>query len=255
MSKNNIPVDTAKNGQTTQDTEKKVKVPTGKVITAEEKEKRRKAREEQYKNFRIGALKRRAKRMGLSEEQTKVKVEELKKQLDTPNNYMILVMFNKNDCKMIKEMLLNENLTWKIMTDDYTLIEGDAEVLSTLRELMPKGAHICPYVKKKPAILPVAEAPKKHKNSLTKKQKKNNAHAAKLRRKASKKVPSTKNASNSGRCAAMRQWRKFKDSIKAAKKAHKKSKCKTIGMVNKKPSESLKKPSTSQEKATIKKAA
>ena len=82
MSRKNFTVATTEDGKTT--LTKIDKTPTGKVKTMKKKEELQKAREEQYKNFRINALKRRAKRMGLNDEQTAAKVEELKKQiLDT----------------------------------------------------------------------------------------------------------------------------------------------------------------------------
>ena len=91
MSKKNFKVATTENGKTPkQDTKhvfatanvKKDKTPTGKVKTMKDKEELRKAREEQYKNFRVNALKRRAKRMGLSDEQTEVKIKELISQIN-----------------------------------------------------------------------------------------------------------------------------------------------------------------------------
>ena len=79
--KNNKNVETAQKGQTTtKNTQpenvkndlkkiqehrdaKKSKTPTGKVTLLKETEARKKARKEQYDNFRINALKRRCKRM------------------------------------------------------------------------------------------------------------------------------------------------------------------------------------------------
>ena len=59
----NASVDTAQKGQAT----KKNNIPTGKVKTLANATERRKAREEQFRNFRISALRRRCKRMGFDE--------------------------------------------------------------------------------------------------------------------------------------------------------------------------------------------
>ena len=86
MSRKNFTVATTEDGKTT--LTKIDKTPTGKVKTMKNKEELQKAREEQYKNFRINALKRRAKRMGLNDEQTAAKIEELKKQIEKLENEM-----------------------------------------------------------------------------------------------------------------------------------------------------------------------
>lgn len=190
MSKKNFKVATD-NGQTPkQDTKhifatvnvKKDKTPTGKVKTLKDKETLKKEREEQYKNFRIGALKRRAKRMGLTEEQTKVKVEELIKQIDTPNQYLVLVMFNPDDKDLNTQALKNEGIVWKMQGSNYFYIEADQDTLGTIRSIMTPGSKIHPYVKKKPPILPVQEPPKSAKKK-TKAEKKTAAAAAKKARK------------------------------------------------------------------------
>lgn len=154
MSRKNFKVATAENGKTTIIDMREDKTPTGKVTTMADKEARRKAREEQYVNFRIGALKRRAKRMGLTEEQTNVKIEELKKQIASTKNYHILILFNKKNAAMIKEMLLNDNIKLDIFTDSHCYITGDADLLKDLREMLPQGTKIHPYAIKKPPILP-----------------------------------------------------------------------------------------------------
>lgn len=169
MSKKNFKVATDKGQTPTQDTKhifataniKKDKTPTGKVKTLKDKEALKKEREEQYKNFRIGALKRRAKRMGLSEEQTKVKIEELIKQIDTPNQYLVLVMFDAKDKDMNTQALKNEGIVWKMQGPTHFYIEADQDTLGTIRGIMTPGSKIHPYVKKKPPILPVQEPPKK----------------------------------------------------------------------------------------------
>lgn len=190
MSKKNFKVATD-NGQTPkQDTKhifatvnvKKDNTPTGKVKTLKDKETLKKEREEQYKNFRIGALKRRAKRMGLTEEQTKVKIEELIKQINTPNQYLVLVMFNPDDKDMNTQALKNEGIVWKMQGSNYFYIEADQDTLGTIRSIMTPESKIHPYVKKKPPILPVQEPPKSAKKK-TKAEKKATAAAAKKARK------------------------------------------------------------------------
>ena len=182
MSRKNFKVDTANNGQTPkQDKEhafatvndnvkvpnilKETKVPTGKVKTKAQIEARKKAREEQYKNFRVNALKRRAKRMGLTDEQIKEKVDMLLKQLDTPNTYIILIDFNRKDSNMFYEMLNNEGLVYKMKSDTYCYVEGDSEVLATIRGFNVPTMKIYPYVKKKPPVLPPKEVKKDKKPS------------------------------------------------------------------------------------------
>lgn len=183
MSRKNFKVATDANGQTT--LTKIDKTPTGKVKTIKDKEVIRKEREEQYKNFRIGALKRRAKRMGLTEEQVKEKIEELIKQIDTPNSYFVLIMFNPKDADLLKQALMNEGLTWKIMGANYAYIEADQETLATIRKITPPDAKIHPYVKKKPPVLPVQEPiVSGKKKPLTKAEKKAMAKKAKMTRKA-----------------------------------------------------------------------
>ena len=162
---------------------KKDNTPTGKVKTLKDKETLKKEREEQYKNFRIGALKRRAKRMGLTEEQTKVKVEELIKQIDTPNQYLVLVMFNPDDKDMNTQALKNEGIVWKMQGSNYFYIEADQDTLGTIRSIMTPGSKIHPYVKKKPPILPVPEPSGRGEKKRTKAEKKALAAAAKIARK------------------------------------------------------------------------
>jgi len=152
MSRKNFKVATAEDGKTT--IIKIDKTPTGKVKTLKDEEQIRKEREEQYKNFRVNALKRRAKRMGLTDEQTEVKVKELLNQLDTPNSYNVLILFNSKDKDMVKQALLKEELVWKIMSDSHLIMVADQDTLKTIREIMPPSAKIHPYCKKKAVILP-----------------------------------------------------------------------------------------------------
>lgn len=193
MSKNNFKVETAANGQTPkQDTKHKFataniakdKTPTGKVKTIKDKEALKKEREEQYKNFRVAALKRRAKRMGLSEEQTKVKVEELLKQIAAPTNYDIMIMFDPEDFDMVKQALMNDDITWKLLVTTYGFLEGDAEVLASLRKILPPKSKIYPHVKRKPNVLPTQPPRARGAKKRTKAEKKALAKAAKTARKA-----------------------------------------------------------------------
>lgn len=193
MSKKNFKVETATNGQTPkQDTKHKFataniakdKTPTGKVKTLKDKEALKAAREEDYKNFRVNALKRRAKRMGLSDEQTKVKIEELLKQMAAPTNYDIVIMFNPEDYDMVKQALMNDDITWKFLVTTYGFLDGDAEVLASLRKILPPKCKIYPYVKRKPNVLPTQPPRARGAKKRTKAEKKALAKAAKTARKA-----------------------------------------------------------------------
>ena len=228
MSRKNFKVATAENGETT--LVKIDKTPTGKVKTLKDKEQIRKEREEQYKNFRIGALKRRAKRMGLTDEQTEVKVKELITQMDTPNSYIVLVLFNPNDQNLVKEALKNEGLVWKMMSNSHFFIDADQETLGTLREIMPPSAKIHPYVKKV----------KKPKNRASIHAA---AKAAKKARKAAKIAACKNRKGNAGKAYA-----KMRKQIKLLK-AKKGRKATTVQLKPKKSSTSLKKASTDLKKA------
>ena len=184
MSRKNFTVATTEDGKTT--LTKIDKTPTGKVKTMKKKEELQKAREEQYKNFRINALKRRAKRMGLNDEQIAVKVKELEKQMASTNDYNILIMFNPNDFNIVKQALMNDNIAWKMLVSSYGFIEGDDELLADLRKLLPPSAKIYPYVKRKPPILPSQQPSGRGKKTRTKAEKKSLAAAAKKARKAAK---------------------------------------------------------------------
>ena len=241
MSRKNFKVATAEDGKTT--LAKIDKTPTGKVKTLKDKEQIRKEREEQYKNFRISALKRRAKRMGLTDEQIEVKVKELITQMDTPNSYLVLVLFNPNDQNLVKEALKNEGLVWKMMSNSHFFIDADQETLGTLREIMPPSAKIHPYVKKKPAILPVEEPPKKAKKPKNRAAIRTAAKAAKKARKAAKIAACKNRKGNAGKAYA-----KMRKQIKLLK-AKKGRKATTIQLKPKKSSTSLKKASTDLKKA------
>lgn len=186
MSRKNFKVATTEDGKTT--IMKIDKTPTGKVKTIKDREKVRKEREEQYVKMRIGALTRRCKRKGISEEDTKKAIEKLKEQLSTPNSYVVLVFFNANDHDLVKAALQKEGLVSKIMSNSHFYIDADQETLGTLREIMPPTAKIHPYVKKKPNVLAgiekkdAVEKPKEKKR--TKAEKKALAAASKSARKA-----------------------------------------------------------------------
>jgi len=255
MSRKNFTVATTEDGKTT--LTKIDKTPTGKVKTMKNKEELQKAREEQYKNFRINALKRRAKRMGLTDEQIAVKVKELEKQMASTNDYDILIMYNPNDFNLVKQALLNDNIAWKMLVSSYGFIEGDDELLADLRKLLPPSAKIYPHVKRKPPILPSQQPSGRSKKTRTKAEKKNLAAAAKKARKAAKSLK-TKEARRQ-QVIAKHKEEKNKTSRKAAKakmlfdkrcqKAQKAKGGTTIQTKAKKPSVSPKKASTSLKQA------
>lgn len=183
MSKNNT-VDTAQKGQTTT----KNNIPTGKVKTLADAAKRRKTREEQFRNFRINALRRRCKRTGFDEEKTEELVKKLIEQMNAPKEYNIIVMFDNSDYNMLKEAVENAKIKYNVLISGntkarvslaYMSLEGDQNVLAKLREIAPPSAKIYPYAKKMESVLPKAE-PKKKKPSNNSKEK---AAAAKAARK------------------------------------------------------------------------
>lgn len=248
MSRKNFKVATAENGETT--LVKIEKTPTGKVKTLKDKEAIRKEREENYKNFRVNSLKRRAKRMGLSEEQTKVKIEQLLNQLSTPNSYDVLILYNAKDDGLVTAALQKEGLTCKIKSNSHLFIEADQETLATLREIMPPSAKIHPYTKKKPPVLPKPEPPEAKAKPRTKAEKKALAAATKLARKKKnieahlnrKKHSELRKAEH---CKKMRAINKAKKLFeKRAQKASKKAGGTTVQLNPKKASNASKKAST-----------
>ena len=260
MSRKNFKVATAENGKTpTQNTKHKfsevTKIPTGKVKTVKDREAVKKAREEEYKNRRINSLKRRAERMGLTKEQIDVKVKELLTQMDTPNSYDVLILYNPNNRKMIEEALKNEGLTTNILTDTYLFMIADQETLGTLCTIIPPGSKIHPYVRRKPPILPIERPKSRGKKTKTKAQKKAMAAAAKLARKKKnieahfnhKKHSELRKAEHCKKMRAINKAKKLFD--KRCQKALKKASGTVVRM-------KAKKGSTAQEKAsTLKKAA
>ena len=254
MARKNFTVATAEDGKTTLvKIEKETKVPTGKVITLEDKKKRKEEREKQYQDFRVSALKRRAKRMGLSEEETKAAVEKLIEQIKEPKTYYILLMYSKNISKLVEESVLNSKLKWLFKSDVHMYIEGDADVLATIREIAPEGTQIHPYVKKKHPILKnEGKIPDKKKpKPKTKAEKKTAAKNAKLKRKKER-IEAFKNRKQSaGKAFAKVQKRirllKYaKEELKNKSKSQRKA---TIAAVTKIVKEGKKKASKELKKA------
>lgn len=240
MKEKNAKVATIENNATTTKIDK---TPTGKVKNIKDKEAIKKAREEQYKNFRIGALKRRAKRMGLSEEDTKKKVEELLVQLDTPNSYSVLILFSPKDESLVVQALKNEDLTWKMKSNSHLFIDADQETLATLRSIMPPTAKIHPYVKKKPPVIPAQNIQKEEKKPKNRASIRAAAKTAKAARKAANRIKNKtgKKLNRYSKQKNLAIWR----TLRASKKASG-----TVVQLNpKKRSKSSKKASTNLKQA------
>lgn len=191
-------------------TAKEGKTPTGKIKTLAARNARRAAAEQEYINFRVNALKRRCKRMGTSEEETKKLVEQLMTDIKAPKKYSIHILFRSGqemkpsdkmkpiyeriDGKTVKvgekkqrmtgtafstlatEAIKNSKIEYKILTPAWALIEGGKEVLDKLREILAGWATIHPYeIKPKP---PKPKSEKKPSNNTPEAKK-----AAKERRK------------------------------------------------------------------------
>lgn len=135
----------------------KSKVPTGKVTLLKETEARKKAREEQYRNFRINALRRRCERYGFDEKKTEEFVKKLIEQMEKPNTYTILVMLNPKSGPMMKEALKKENINYKYHGDTYFSFEGDKKLLDKLREITPPDGKLHIYAKKMESVIPKEE--------------------------------------------------------------------------------------------------
>lgn len=254
MGRKNFKVDTANNGQTTKQdkthqftVEKKV-TPVDKEKVEKDRENRRKAREEQYKTFRVNALKRRCKRMNLNEEQTKEKVDQLLKQLEEPATYNILVMYHISDKNLLVQALKKEDIVWKIMVDPnrrshdaYCIIEADTDVLDYLRGLNISTMKIYPHVKRKPPVIETKSKPVK-----VKKPSNNSKSIA-----AAGKVNGRRKRVN---IAAMskKERKMFMLNVKALRaswKASKKSTSKVVSMKKTKRSTGSKKASTALKQA------
>lgn len=174
---NNTKVETAQKSQATN--KKTSKVPTGKVTLMKETEARKKAREEQYRSFRINALRRRCKRMNFDDEKTEELVKKLIEQMNAPKEYNIIIMFSNSDYNMLKEAVENAKIKYNVLVSGntkarvslaYMSLEGNQDVLAKLREIAPPSAKIYPYAKKMESVLPKAE-PKKKKPSNNSKEK------------------------------------------------------------------------------------
>lgn len=167
---NNTKVETAQKSQAAN--KKTSKVPTGKVTLMKETEARKKAREEQYRSFRINALRRRCKRMKFDDEKTEELVKKLIEQLNAPKEYNILIMLNPDDGPMMKEALAKVDIHYKYHGDTFFSIDGDQDVLAKIREIAPPKAKIYPYAKKMESIIPKEDrkTPKKPTNNTAEKK-------------------------------------------------------------------------------------
>ena len=182
----NTQVETAQKSQATN----KDKTPIGKVKTIKSAEERRKAREEQFRNFRINALKRRCKRMKMSDEEIEKYVKKLIEQMNAPNEYTIIVMLNKNDMKMMEEAVNNAGLKYthrspydeKKLCGGYFAFVGTQETLAKIRGITPPKAKIHTYAKKMESVLT-----KQEKEVIKKPSNNNKAVAAKAKNERKKK--------------------------------------------------------------------
>ena len=243
MTKNNT-VDTAQKGQTTID-----KTPTGKVKTLKTAEERRKAREEQYRNFRINALRRRCKRYGFDEEKTEEYVKKLIEQLKAPNEYTIIVMVKRDDMKSMEQSILNAKLKWthrspiheKKESDGYFAFAGNKELLDKIRGIAPPDAKIHHYAKKMESVIP------KEEREVIKKPSNNTAE-----KKAAAKTVAKGHMPKSKRYFHRMQKGRYKNLRKISLAYYKRSKkhsATTVQLKSKKGSTGSKKASTNVKKA------
>lgn len=241
MTKNNT-VDTAQKGQTTID-----KTPTGKVKTLKSAEERRKAREEQFRNFRINALKRRCKRYGFDEKKTEEYIEKLKKQMDEPNQYTIIVCLRRDGMKTMEQAVLNAKLSWthrspigeKKESDGYFAFVGDQKLVDKILEIAPPDAKIHRYAKKMESVIP------KQEREVTKKPSNNTAEAKKNAKAARKEINKKRGMHKKGKgkfCAKQKR-------ILSLSERKKQRKAVTVQLNAKKSSTGSKKASTNVKKA------
>ena len=246
----NTSVDTAQKGQAT----KKNNIPTGKVKTLANATERRKAREEQFRNFRIGALRRRCKRMGFDEAKTAECVAKLEEQMKAPKEYSILVMIYqkqprkkipdgeifKPDIDTFCENLANNKITYNYRGSNYVSITGNQDILAKIREIAPEGAKIHPYAKKMESVIP------KEEKEVIKKPSNNTAE-----KKATAKAANKGHMPKSVRYFHRMQKGRYKElrKISLAYKRSKKRKAITVQLNAKKSSTGSKKASTSIKKA------
>lgn len=227
----NTQVETAKNGQATN--KNTSNVPTGKVKSIKDAEARKKAREEQFRNFRINALRRRCARMKFTEEKTEELVKKLIEQLNAPKEYSILVMLDVKDGAMMKEALAKAKIQYKYHGDTYFSIDGNQDILAKIREIAPPKAKIYPYAKKMEPIISKEEVPKKPKN-------KNVPHSRPKGKNVLKKRYNVAGMSKKNRKNFKAQVKSLRDKW-AAEKAAKKKGGTTVQLNSKKGSEGLKK--------------
>lgn len=239
-------VETAQKGQAT-----KNNTPTGKVKTLTDATERRKAREEQFRNFRINALKRRCARYGFDEAKTNEYVEKLKKQMDAPKEYNIMVIFAASDYNLLKEAVKEANIKYNILVCEtskaricygHMSLCGDQTVLAKIREIAPTSAKIYPYAKKMESVIdekPIKKEKKPTNNTPEKKA------AANPKRTMHKAVKSTRyfHRVQKGKLKNLRELRK------AAKTAKKSKSGTTVQLNSKKGSTGSKKASTNVKKA------
>ena len=227
----NTQVETAKNGQATN--KNTSNIPTGKVKSIKDAEARKKAREEQFRNFRINALRRRCARMKFTEEKTEELVKKLIEQLNAPKEYSILVMLDVKDGAMMKEALAKAKIQYKYHGDTYFSIDGNQDILAKIREIAPPKAKIYPYAKKMESVISKEEIPKKPKN-------KNVPHSRPKGKNVLKKRYNVAGMSKKNRKNFKAQVKSLRDKW-AAEKAAKKKGGTTVQLNSKKGSEGLKK--------------
>lgn len=224
---------------------------TDKVKTLKNAQERKKAREEQFRNFRINALRRRCTRMGLSDEKIEELVKKLIEQMNAPKEYDILVTFNqkyprkkleegeifKKDIDIFCDSLKENKLEYRYRGDTFVSIGGNQEVLAKIREIAPQDAKIFPYAKKMESVIPKQEPSQKKPTNNTAAKKK----AANPKRPVGKAVKSTRHfhRMQKGRYKNLR-------TVSLAYKRIKRHKATTVQMAGKTPSEGSK---------TLKKAA
>lgn len=116
-------------------------------------------------NRRINSFKRKCKQYGLSDEDTKKKVEEYKKELAKESSYDVLILFDIKN-KLCKESIMNSKIKYKYITDSHCWLEGNRDTLNKIYEVIPEGCKVYPYRKpiKKPSII-VEDANKKLSNN------------------------------------------------------------------------------------------
>ena len=227
----NTSVDTAQKGQATT----KNNIPTGKVKTLANATERRKAREEQFRNFRIGALRRRCKRMGFDEAKTEEYVKKLIEQLNAPKEYDILIMFSTKEGSMMRQAMDNAKIKYKFHADTYFFVQGDQNVLAKIREIAPPSAKIHPYARKMESVIP------KEEKEVIKKPSNNTAE-----KKAAAKTANNGHMPKSTRYFHRMQKGRYKElrKISLAYKRSKKCKATTVQLNTKKSSTASKKASS-----------